>query len=208
MKLNLLNIPVYIINLDKDKEKLESATSILRHLGFKDIRRFAGYDISTPKLGCATSHNALLQILSEHDMPVIVVEDDININYGYKTEIEVPDDADALYLGISRYGLYGSHGIRKVSAEFINHDIYRIFNMLGAHAILYMNNSYPKFLSQATSAMIEIADNQDKARASTMKFFNVYALNKPMFYQDNYNKTDTNFILARHKNIVGRKDSM
>lgn len=208
MKLNLLNIPVYIINLDKDKDKLVSAKSILKHMGFKDIRRFPGYQIDIPKLGCATSHNALLQILSEHEMPVIVVEDDINVNHGYQTEIEIPEDADAIYLGISRYGLYGNRGIRKISAEFIDHNLYRIYNMLGAHAILYLNNTYPQFLTQATAAMMKIPDNQDKARASTMKFFNVYALNRPMFYQDNYNKFDTNFVLSNHKQIVGREDSM
>lgn len=204
MKINLLNIPVYIINLDKDKDKLLSATAALRQIGFKDIRRFPGYQIDTPKLGCATSHNALLQIVSEHDMPVLVVEDDIAINHGYQVEIDIPDSADAVYLGISKFGLYDNHGTRKISAEYYDSELYRIYNMLGAHAILYLNNHYPKFLVDETQKQIDVQDNQDKARARTMHMFEVYALNAPMFYQNNYNKPHTNFMMRRYKMIVGR----
>jgi hypothetical protein len=208
MKINLTDIPVYIINLDKDVDKLASATSVLKHIGFKDIRRFPGYQIDTPKLGCATSHNALLQILSGHDMPVIVVEDDINVNYGYTKEFDIPDDADAVYLGVSKYGLYHGKGFRRISAEVYDENLYRLYNMLGAHAILYLNNTYPAFLTNATKAMMDIQDNQDKARASTMKFFNVYALDRPMFYQDNYNKLNTNFSISKYHSVVDKRHSI
>lgn len=208
MKLNLLNIPVYIINLDKDVEKLAAATSVLKRIGFKDIRRFPGYQIDTPKLGCATSHNAMLKLLSEHKMPVIVVEDDINMSHGFIKEFEVPDDADAVYLGISRFGLYNNKGTKRISAERYNHDLYRVYNMLGAHAILYLNNTYPEFLEQATRFQMEMLDNQDKARASTMRFFNVYALDKPVFYQDNYNKPHTHFSISRYHSVVDRKKAL
>lgn len=206
MKINLPSVPVYIINLDKDTDKLKSATSALQNLGFTDIRRFPAYDIATPKLGCATSHNALLSMLSDHDMPVLVVEDDIEMNYGAIREFDIPEDADAVYLGVSRFGLYNNRGTRKISAERHDEHLYRIYNMLGAHAILYLNNSYPKFLVQATSKMMEVADNQDKARAGTLKFFNVYALDKPIFYQNNYNKLNTNFNISKYHARFGKKD--
>lgn len=205
MKISLKDVPVYIINLDEDSHKLTSTMKVLAKAGFEDIRRFPGYKIDTPKLGCATSHNALLKVLSKHDMPVLVVEDDINISTMYD-EIEVPDNADAVYLGISKFGLYGGRGTKKISAERVDQNLYRVYNMLGAHAILYFNNRYPDFLIGATQTMMDIADNQDKARASTQKFFHIYALDKPMFYQDNYNKPHTKFVISKYHSVVDRKD--
>jgi hypothetical protein len=209
MIIDLTTVPVYIINMDKDSEKLESATRNLLELGFTDIKRFPAQQIKTPKLGCATSHNELLKIISVESGPVLVVEDDIAISGNRNMEIYIPDDADAVYLGISMYGLYGGRGTRKVSAERISPDLYRLYNMLSAHAILYLNNEYSKFLVKSTEFMMSIKDNQDKSRASTMKFFKVYALNRPMFYQSGKYEHVTNIKLDSYrKNIVDKHDSM
>lgn len=208
MKIDLRKVPVYFINLDAHAEKRERMERLLTKLGFVDIRRFPGADIKTPKLGCATSHNAILQIISSHDGPVLILEDDLSATPLQPLELDIPDDADAVYLGISKYGLYRGTGHLKVSAQKYDERFYRIYNMLGAHAILYLNNDYSKFLTKATNFMMSIEDNQDKSRASTMKFFNIYALNRPMFYQDNYNKTNTNFVLSRYESVVGKELSL
>lgn len=208
MKINLLDIPVIFINLDKDKDKRKAVESMLKAAGFKTIIRFPGYEIKTPKLGCATSHNAVLQKLISKKMPVLVLEDDVIITEDFEPEIEVPEDADAVYLGISRFGLYNNIGTSgKVAAERYDDKLYRIYNMLAAHAILYLNNEYPEFLKRATDFMISIQDNQDKARASTMKFFNVYAFSLPFFHQGNYNVRATKFDLSKLR-LLGKHQSL
>lgn len=183
MKINLLKVPVYYINLDKDTAKAEKLESLLYDIGFEQVERFAGTQIATPKVGCATSHQAILEKLKDHSGPFIILEDDASLAKLQK-EIEVPEDADAVYLGNSRFGLYDNHGQLKVSAERVDDKLYRVYNMLGAHAILYLNNSYARFLANAISFNIDIKDNQDKVRASTMKYFNIYTLNTPFFYQE------------------------
>lgn len=75
--------------------------------------------------------------------------------------------------------------------------------MLGAHAILYLNPDYVKFLAQATSLMVRLKDNQDKSRAQTMKYFNVYAMNNPMFYQEGKHEKVTKKSISQ-MNVVGK----
>lgn len=201
MKINLLEIPVYYINLDKDKRKREAMEDMLHSAGFKNVIRFPGHYSSVPKVGCATSHNNLLSYLKDVQMPALVLEDDVVLTRAFTPEIEIPDDAEAVYLGISQYGLYKGSGSYKISVSRHDDNFYRLYNMLGAHAILYNSQDYVAFLERATAFMLSIQDNQDKARANTMKFFNVYGANIPFFYQDNYNKAHTNFTIygCRHK---------
>lgn len=208
MQIDLRQIPVIYINLDKDIEKKEKIEKQLNDAGFTNVIRFAGYEIDTPKLGCATSHNDLLGIISKYNMPVLVLEDDVVMTKSFNPIIDVPKDADAIYLGISKYGLYNGHGQKKISAERYDDNLYRIYNMLGAHAILYMNKAYPKFLKQATSFMMDIEDNQDKARATTMKFFKVYGFDYPMFFQNNYHKIATKFRISEYHGTKGKRHAL
>jgi hypothetical protein len=39
MKINLLDIPVFYINMEKDVEKRENLESSLKKLGFKNVQR-------------------------------------------------------------------------------------------------------------------------------------------------------------------------
>lgn len=203
MKINLYEIPIYYINLDKDTEKRERLESALFDLGFENVHRFAGHYSKERAVGCATSHNALLNKLKDLDTPFLVLEDDVEPAFLKSVIDNIPEDADALYLGNSAFGLWGSKGTLKISAKKENSTMYRIYNMLGAHAILYLNNDYVKFLARATSFMVDIKDNQDKSRAQTMKYFNVYAMDKPMFYQAGKHEKVTKVTISQ-LNKVGK----
>jgi GR25 family glycosyltransferase involved in LPS biosynthesis len=209
MQIDLREIPVYYINLEGDKDKKKRIESMLKDLGFKDVRRFEGHDIRIPKLGCATAHNNLLGILSKSKGPILVLEDDVIIKNIKKFNpiIDVPKSADAVYLGNSKYGLYKGKGVFTVAAEKYDYRLYRIYNMLGAHAILYLNKDYSKFLSNATKFQVEIRDNQDKARASTLRFFEVYAFDTPVFIQKGRHHQATSVILSEHQHLVNKEKS-
>lgn len=196
--LNLLEIPVFYINLDKDIEKRKRLESTLKQIGFKNINRFPGIEEDIKRIGVAKSHQALLNKLSGHKLPALVLEDDI-LPDNIVSEIEVPVGADAYYLGNSVWGLYGSKGEVKISLEKYNDDTYRIYNMLAAHAIIYFNKNYIDFLRQAIDFNISIKTNQDKARAQTMKYWNVYAATHPMFYQGGAHEKATRFSLPPRK---------
>ena len=198
MKINLLNLPVFYINLKKDKQKSIETVEVLKSLGFTNINRFDAILGETKKEGCAKSHQALLKEL-DIDGPFIVFEDDIESNGSFNPVIEVPDDADAVYLGISAYSLDNGITGQSLVADKIDDNLYRIYNMLAAHAILYLNKDYYKFLAKAIQAMINADRNQDNARAETMKYFNVYAFRHPFFYQGDKHKPVTRFDLETAK---------
>lgn len=175
-------MPVYYINLERSVEKNDAMYAMLKQLGFKNINRFPGIEREVKREGVALSHNAILNELKNEKTPFIIFEDDIAPK-NFVSKFAVPEDIDALYLGNSIYGLYSGRGQKKISAEKYNEDLYRIYNMLAAHAIVYFNNDYVKFLAKATEYSLAALTNQDKVRAETMKYWNIYARNNPMFIQ-------------------------
>jgi len=108
---------------------------------------------------------------------------------------DVPANADAYYLGNSIFGLYGGSGKKKIALEQFDEQSFRIYNMLAAHAIVYLNKEYIEFLERATAFQLSIRDNQDKARAETMKYWNIYSAAKPMFYQNGVHEPVTKRVL-------------
>ena len=206
-QIDIRSLPVYVINLKEDAVKRESIRHQLESFGFKDITFFPGVRHKIKKLGVATSHNKLLKHLQtlEDPYPCLVLEDDVSI-YDKKDFISVPLDADAFYLGHSSFGIYGGVGQKQISLSQLGPDLFKIHNMLAAHAIVYLNNRYVEFLDQATEFQISIIDNQDKARAQTMKYWNVYASQRPMFYQNGVHEALTKIILPG-KNFGGPERS-
>lgn len=202
--IDLLKIPVYVINLKKDLEKRNRINTLLLEAGFVNINWHPGVLAESKAVGVATSHNNLLKELRNKDTPFLVLEDDVSI-FDLKTSIDVPIDADAYYLGNSCWGLYGGAGKRKISVSRYNENTHRVYNMLAAHAIVYLNQDYVKFLHQATSFNVMVKTNQDKARAETMKYWNVYSATTPMFYQNGRHEAFTKMVLPgeRHSGPEG-----
>lgn len=192
MKINLTEIPAYYINIDKDKSiKMESS---LKQLGFKEVHRFEGVRRDPKREGIAESHQNMLKLLSKTSLPAIVFEDDIEVHQ-FKNTITIPNNSDAFYLGNSCYGLFNGIGRKRISLEKFDENNFRIYNMLAAHAIMYLNKEYVDFLIKAIDFNIRIKTNQDKARAETMKYWNVYARQDPMFYQSGSHEQVTKIAL-------------
>ena len=198
MIINILELPVFYINLKEDKIKNKETKETLKALGFKNIIRFEAILGKDKTEGCAMSHQAILNEI-EVDGPFIVFEDDIEINDSFNPIIDVPEDADAVYLGLSAFALNNNKTDQDLIVEQVDDSTYRIYNMLAAHAILYMKKDYYKFISKAINAMLQANRNQDNARADTMKYFNVYALNHPLFYQGGKHRRATRFDLSTAK---------
>jgi hypothetical protein len=54
MKLNLLDLPVYYINLDEETEKKKRTETLLGELGFKDVTRLSAIRHEAGRIiGCA-----------------------------------------------------------------------------------------------------------------------------------------------------------
>ena len=188
MKLDLREIPAIYINLDKDLEKNSNMQQLLKNdCNFKNVLRLEASKYPERHLaGCSMSH---FNALGELDPPFIIFEDDCVLK-NWNPIIEVPDDADAVYLGISSWGRMNSHSGPCVQYEQIDKNLLRVYNMLSAHAVLYLSKEYVKMCSRISYHNYEISDYQDIGFAEIQRYFNVYAFDNPIFYQTSSNGTD------------------
>jgi hypothetical protein len=214
MIIDFKNIKSYFINLDKDKKRAKSARFAIKSSGIKNIKRYSAIPFDPGRTGLAMTFKNLFKEISNHQEPVLICEDDIKLNPKFNLErFEIPDDADALYIGISLYGVsthinpYLSKGSpnysqkrylidEKVKAVRVSDDIYRIYNMLNAHGVIMINNEYTKFLEKSMDIAINSGGHQDQVRAYTMPYWNIYALNVPMFFQDNNRTEEHDLVLS------------
>jgi hypothetical protein len=188
MNLDLRKVPAVYINLQRDTEKNEYMYNMLTELGFETIIRVEATEFPADRhlAGCSFSH---FNALNEVDVPFIVFEDDCKVN-NFTPLIEIPNDADAVYLGISSWGRINSHSGPFVQYEKVDDNLLRVYNMLGAHSILYLSEEYSSLCSKIAAQAFHIADHQDIGFAEVQRYYNVYAFDNPMFYQTSSNGTD------------------
>ena len=187
MNLDLRDVPAIYINLESDIEKNENMQSMLKKCGFKNIIRLNAEKFpDRPLAGCSLSHyNALHEV----DAPFIIFEDDCRVK-NFRPDIEIPDDSDAVHLGISSWGRMNSHSGPCVQYEELNGGLLRIYNMLSAHSVLYLSEEYISLCSKIAHQSFDTAQHQDIGFAEIQRYYNVYAFDEPLFYQTSSNGTD------------------
>lgn len=213
MKIKLNEIKTFYINLEKDFDKKKNMDLLLNKLNFKDVTRINGLEPNLDRFvsdrknlgniyGCALSHS---HALSLQRTPFIILEDDVDV-LEYQNEIIVPDDADALYLGNMSWGLVGEDGdLNSLVYEKVEgyEDIYRVFNLLGTHAVLHLSNKYVsdawQLLNNSYKNIYETIDTinpssiaPDVCFAKMQKDYNVYAIGTPIFHQTGHYEDQTN----------------
>lgn len=210
MKISLKSVQVYVISPGTGKYTARLLTVFERLVaaGFERITFFK----SLPSLsdgvakeigvsfhtGTDSLTRTVMAILTQELVggmrrPFIVVEDDIGIMHDVDC-VEIPDDADALYLGVSKW-IY-PHGFETLGRGFhitengplhvkdSSGDVTRILGMTGTHAILFINPEYVRQFLAAMTHRLPYSTPHDLVFATLQPKFNVYALKTPMFYQD------------------------
>jgi hypothetical protein len=190
MKRDLRKIPVYYINLDEEVEKKERTEKLLGEMGFKDVTRVSAIRHEAGRIvGCARSHHKILSSLSG---PAVILEDDCALNKDFNGVIGYPIDADAVYLGISHWGRYLNHSGPYVHTSKTDTECVRVYNMLATHAILYLSEEYREMCSRiAYHYGYEVNNHLDIGFAENQKYFNVYALDEPLFRQYEWSAVTT-----------------
>lgn len=189
MIIDITKIPTFYINLDDKPERRLKMDSLLKDNGFIDFERFSGKKAGK-RVGCSMSHAALLEhIIKNNIYPALVLEDDLEI-YNFRKDIYVPDDADAMYLGFSRYGWNHNQDEpfpKSLKITELNDQYHRVYNMLARHAIIHFNPQYDQVCVDAMNNFIANPDEYKAGDVSISRFhpqYRVYSLNEPIFYQD------------------------
>jgi len=182
MNLDLREIPFYYINLDDAVGRRETTETQLTELGIKSITRIPAIRHT---YGAAGTPRSMLKALEKahNGQPFVLMEDDVAVKR-WEPIIEIPDDADAFYLGISGWGRMNSHSGPFVQWENVSDEILRVYNMLSGHAIMYISDRYIDLAKRiAYHAGYNIEDHVDIGFAEVQRWHNVYAFDDPYFYQ-------------------------
>lgn len=183
---SIRDLPVIYINPDHNEKYHNRKTTIekmLNTIGCVNTRHYKSGTESYPK--CLIY--ALINILESNlDTPFLLLEDDVAWT-GVDT-IEIPEDADAIYLGVSYSGgdrQRDTH-IPGLSCEIkaYSPNQCRVYNMLSGHAILFISRRYKEAVIRELEKIKDIVHNTDVMMSRIQRNYNVYANNMPVFYQD------------------------
>lgn len=179
MKINEMKT-IYICpdHNEKYHERKLYMDNLLTTLNFTDFTHYKSGTDSYPKCLCDANIDILQNNLNN---PILILEDDLG--YIGMDDIEIPDDADALYLGLSKSGGHPTENRDLGSSVFSPYSdkLVRVGNMLTTHAILYISPRYKEAVINILKS--NTSHYNDVLISRIQKDYNVYALKKPIFYQ-------------------------
>lgn len=195
---DIKDIPVTYIcpnHNEKYKKRNQTISDLLKNVGFTSITHYQSGSEQYPK--CLVE--ATINILELHldDKPFLLVEDDIA--WTGVEKLEVPPDADAIYLGISFSGGHPTENIHNGYCEVYEYsdNLCRVLNMLSAHAVLYISKRYKQAVLEEMYKIRNIMYHGDVVISRIQRLYNVYATNFPVFYQDDDGARDITKIQFR-----------
>lgn len=186
MIVDISKVPCIFINRDQDVDKRKNIENQLSKAGFDNVHRLPAVENEVGYIGL---NESLILALQKFNPPFLILEDDAQLsNMTSMTKIELPVDAQALYLGTSNWALQGgvtSHFLRYKKSKVDG--ILRVRNMLSAHAILYVDEGFvEKTLEALKSNNNSNFQIPDVVITRLQNKFPVYALNVPFFTQGNF----------------------
>jgi hypothetical protein len=191
MIIDLREIPVVWINLDSAVENAKTMQDQLDRHGFKFTYRKSARIIEPPVgtpqvikhyIGCGQSHLDILEN-SKYNTPLLILEDDAEFSEAFEPIINVPDNADGVYLGVSKGNIY-------YQSKRYNPDYLRIAGILATHAILYLTDTYRKKMAEIDKhCLFTLKQPWDVGAASLQQEYKVYTPSKPFFYQADHRES-------------------
>ena len=184
MMIDLKTIKTFWINMSSNTERNSDMKALFERLGMKNTEHFEGIVLDPNShikdgSGMAT-HTLLSKILDENQFPCLILEDDVQeLTNNFKRYFDVPDDCDALYLGVSTAGARGANSV----ATVLNDDYFRVWNMLATHAVVYFSRKYVEELLKRGKWFLDNNIPYDIGIGEIHCHFNVLTPTYPVFYQ-------------------------
>lgn len=148
-------------------------------------------------VGCAQSHIDILED-TNYSCPLLILEDDAEFTQDFHPMIEVPDNTDAVYLGVSS-------GNPHYLSKRVNKYFLRIGKILATHAILYLNPDYRKAVADIAKVFAyRLKIPFDNGCALIQERFNVITPNTPFFVQANQRQSANQWEAVTSKPLVDK----
>ena len=158
-------------------------TALFENLGFTMFYRQEVAINLIRKVSIAMSHLAAAMKMTP---PFIIYEDDIAVNPSVTSfDIDVPDDTDALYLGVSKNGAHckldTEHG---AVFSFFSDTLAKVEETFCAHANLFVTQRAVDATVKAIVRAFETGESQDVRVTRALAKLNTYCPVEPFFYQN------------------------
>lgn len=179
MLIDISNIDVAYINLERDYVKNIAMQELLTD--YSNVTRIEPtYMPEDPVLSLAMAQKEAVDSIT---VPGLVLEDDC-VKSNYRTQIEVPDDADIVFLGIWDVEKPAIPAGKYLPAYKIhNDDFVRVYSMHGSHAILYVSELGKTVASRAYAIASATGLWNDSILNRVLPFIKTYAVRQPIFAQ-------------------------
>ena len=114
----------------------------------------SGIQCKPPPVGIALSHLKAMR-RPGLEPPFLLLEDDCEFGESFPATLDVPAAADALYLGISQYGIptpgeFGWGVPNSVRYYRYDQEHLRVLNMLSRHAVLFLSEKFHRSAIEAS----------------------------------------------------------
>lgn len=182
------DLKFYCLTIGDDVNKIGHIQNILNGNDFSFITPF---EIGIDKRNSGSIGHARMVEAGLRDQPrngdfkpFVILEDDVSFYRSLPLEIDIPNDSDLFYLGVSRLGMINGSHKEKIIASEVDGNILRVFNMLSGHAVMICS---PLGAAAYQKCML---DGYHKTRmwdafsAEIQPWYNCYAYKKPIFFQD------------------------
>ena len=114
--------------------------------------------------------------------PFVMLEDDVKILRSFPEYVEIPDDADILYIGIGSCSFSNSNTLYYETIHN-NGQFVRVYNMLASHGIVICSLRGMMMYQKALFESYYTDEPWDILYAKVMPLINVYATKNPLVYQ-------------------------
>ena len=186
MILKLYDLKYYYLTLPNNKERIENIEKNFKDIDLTQVLSITGANITKFQSGalgfCKMADQALAdQDNSNNFVPFGLLEDDANKYRDFPETLEIPDNADILYIGTSIYG-YNLNVFTESIGK--NTSVYKINNMLSTHGFIITSIKGLNYLKKTMNIAYNMDIGWDIILAGMQSCYNVYCLKTPLVYQD------------------------
>ena len=188
VKINLENINYYFLTCNNPtrKEHILKEFKNYKLTEVNPIMNIGKYKSTT------TGFSRILDLVCQNQdknkpfNPFVIFEDDVKKYREFPSEIEIPNDTDILYIGLSTWGMTNTQiGVNNaVRFKNIDKDIIKVYNMLAFHGIIICSM---RGLLAIQKCMLESYFKSvvyDIFTSQIQPYINAYALKIPLVYQN------------------------
>ena len=184
MKIFFKCIDFYCLTLDSNSDKYKHVKEIFKEYKITDVNPIKNIPLEmSGSIGWCRLINKGLQ--KKEFEPFVLLEDDVSICKTFPEFIEIPDDADWIYIGISEMGVKNRKmGIKQLCGDHYDDNFIRVYNMLQTHGIIVTSIRGALGIHTACLEGYFNCRIWDYYVSQSQPYFNVYALKEPLVFQD------------------------